>query len=921
MRPLKLTISAFGPYAAEVEIDFTLFGRQGLYLISGDTGAGKTTIFDAITFALYGEPSGTNRDSGMFRSKYADAKTPTYVKLKFEYSGKVYEIERSPAYERPKERGEGMTMQNATATLVLPDGGLVTGLKNVDARIYDILGIDRVQFSQIAMIAQGDFMKLLFSKTDERQKIFRKIFKTDIFVRLQDQLKRDANDLAGKCKAERAGIEQYIDGIECNAESAFTAMLAEAKGHRMSVEDVMDMLRSVIAEDTEVNEKLTLDKAICDNVSREKDALLKKQAEYDKACRKLKDDSMQLEVAVARQAGLEEVLVQKQGQVPEAEAVAKEIGKIESLMDRYEQIDLILNAIKNLNGSIASNEEEVRKHGENLATLNSNLIKLKEEAAALENVGEELLKAEQNFEALVERIGDLETLAEGIRALEEKKVTLERYQEGLKTRMAERDAALAEYVSGHNLFMSEQAGILASELSDGMACPVCGSTSHPRKAQLSENVPSQELVKSLKAKADELEGKVNKGANLCAEQKAKVDTEVKSLNTRLSEILGIESHDPQTGTLVAREKIQVMAIQKDMESVLSSLRKQCTRKAALAKLIPETESKIAGIQEASQTAATQVASYRAELVAKQEQVADLVKELPFKTKAEAAAHLKALDDKRKGLLTGISQAEADVNKGKEFIASLKAGIEVIAEQVKEVMSIDTEAEFIAKKEAEAASVRLDSIIRHNFARIRSNQTIIENTARRSESLMKLEKEYAWKAALSKTANGDMEGKEKVMLETYVLMEYFDRIIARANTRFMSLSGGQYELKRRETASNNRSQSGLELNVIDHYNGSERKVESLSGGEQFKASLSLALGLSDEIQSSAGGIRLDTMFVDEGFGSLDEESLRLAMNTLGSLTEGNRLIGIISHVPALKQIEKQILVKKYRFGGSSIETIC
>ena len=283
MRPLKLTMSAFGPYAGTTEIDFTRFGKKGLYLISGDTGAGKTTIFDAITFALFGEPSGTSRNTDMLRSKYADSRTPTVVKLEFEYDGKTYLIERNPAYERPKERGEGMTLQNANASLLLPDGSPVAGLKNVDAKIYEILGIDRTQFSQIAMIAQGDFMKLLFSKTDERQRIFRRIFKTDIFVRLQDQLKRDANDLAGKCKAERAGIEQYIDGIECNAESAFTAMLAEAKGHRMSVEDVMDMLRSVIAEDTEVNEKLTLDKALCDNVSSEKDALLKKQAEEEAA--------------------------------------------------------------------------------------------------------------------------------------------------------------------------------------------------------------------------------------------------------------------------------------------------------------------------------------------------------------------------------------------------------------------------------------------------------------------------------------------------------------------------------------------------------------------------------------------------------------------------------------------------------------
>ena len=351
------------------------------------------------------------------------------------------------------------------------------------------------------------------------------------------------------------------------------------------------------------------------------------------------------------------------------------------------------------------------------------------------------------------------------------------------------------------------------------------------------------------------------------------------------------------------------------------LKKQCTRKASLAKLIPETETKIGEIQKASQEAATQTASYRAELLAKQEQAADLSKELPFRSKTEAEAHMKTLDEKRKAILAGIATAESDVNKGKETIASLKAGIEAVTEQVKEVISIDKEAEFIAKNEAEAGSAALDSMIRHTFARIKSNQTILDNIAKRSEILLNLEKEYAWKAALSKTANGDLEGKEKVMLETYVLMEYFDRIIARANTRFMSLSGGQYELKRRETASNNRSQSGLELNVIDHYNGSERKVESLSGGEQFKASLSLALGLSDEIQSSAGGIKLDTMFVDEGFGSLDEESLRLAMNTLGSLTEGNRLIGIISHVPALKQIEKQILVKKDRFGGSRIETVC
>ena len=338
-------------------------------------------------------------------------------------------------------------------------------------------------------------------------------------------------------------------------------------------------------------------------------------------------------------------------------------------------------------------------------------------------------------------------------------------------------------------------------------------------------------------------------------------------------------------------------------------------------LIPEKEKKIAETQTCIQTITNDLTAARTEKGEKERQVTELREELVFKTKEEASAQIKSLGESRAAIQKGISDAEGEVSKSKETVASLKSGIKVLTEQVKEVMSIDVEAETALRDIAGKRRDEIDAEIKHIFARIKANATSLENIVLKSASLLDLEKELAWKSSLSKTACGEMEGKEKVMLETFVLMEYFDRIIARANTRFMSLSGGQYELKRRETASNNRSQSGLDLNVVDHYNGSERKVESLSGGEQFKASLSLALGLSDEIQSSAGGIRLDTMFVDEGFGSLDEESLRLAMNTLGSLTEGNRLIGIISHVPALKDIDKQILVKKDKSGGSSIEIVC
>ena len=920
MRPLKLTMSAFGPYASAVEIDFTLFGRQGLYLISGDTGAGKTTIFDAITFALYGEPSGTNRDSGMFRSKYADAKTATFVRLTFEYGGKVYEIERNPAYERPKERGEGTTMQSANATLLLPDGSPVAGLKNVDSKIYDILGIDRTQFSQIAMIAQGDFMKLLFSKTDERQKIFRRIFKTDLFVKLQEVLKRDTNDLASRCRAERAGIDQYIDGIECGESSSFAALTAEAKAKRMGIEEVMETLRSIIIEDKETIETHTAEKTSCDAISRSKGELIKRQEEYDKACTRLKDDTDLLNKETVRLAECEAVLTERMKLMPEAEKLANEAGRLEGMLSGYDQADAIQKDIKALSEKHSAVEQDVKQTEAALSGLMKEVGSMKEEVSSLESVAEGLLKAVQIKETLMKRKDDLGTLEQGIIALEDKKTTLVRYQDALKTRMAERDAAVSEYMTGNNLFLSEQAGILAMDLYDGAPCPVCGSREHPSKAKLSENVPTQQEVKTLKEKADMLEGKVNKGVSLCAEQKAKVEADLETVTSRLSELMSVNQYGPEVSIAV---KSEIKAVEKniaDNESLISSLNRKARRKSELSMMIPQAEKNMAEAQERITSCSAMLSATKAELDAKSGQMAELVKQLPFKTKAEAYSHIRLMAERRSSILACIKTAETDVNKCKESIASLKAGIEAVTEQVKEVISIDKDAEMLVKAEAEARSAVLDSCIRNTYARIRSNETTLENLTRRSESLVRLEKELAWKSALSKTANGDIEGKEKVMLETYVLMEYFDRIIARANTRFMSLSAGQYELKRRETASNNRSQSGLELNVIDHYNGSERKVESLSGGEQFKASLSLALGLSDEIQSSAGGIRLDTMFVDEGFGSLDEESLRLAMNTLGSLTEGNRLIGIISHVPALKEIDRQILVKKDRYGGSRLEMV-
>lgn len=921
MRPLKLTMSAFGPYASVVEIDFSRFGHQGLYLISGDTGAGKTTIFDAITFALYGEPSGTNRDSGMFRSKYAEAGTPTFVKLEFEYSGKKYVIERNPSYERPKERGEGMTTQNANATLLMPDGTPVAGLKNVDARIYDILGIDRTQFSQIAMIAQGDFMKLLFSKTDERQKIFRKIFKTDLFVKLQETLKRDANELAGRCRAERAGIDQYIDGILCSPESRFIAMTTEAKARRMSVEDVMELVKSLIEEDAKVNEALASEKATCEKLAREADGKLKKAEEYADACRKIESDRESLEKAL-KQLEEDKASLEKQKELlPEAEEAAKEMGRLEGLLPRYGLLESLQKETAMLSSDITAEETSRKAAEEKIVEDSEGLKALREESRSLEDCKEKLAEANALKTLLANQENRLQALMDGIRDLEAQKRKLVTYQNALKQRMDEKNAAVIEYERAYDLFLSEQAGLLAKGLREGRPCPVCGSREHPFKAQIAVDVPDQEKVKELKGTVDDLIGKVEKGTRFCSDQNATVEAGLSLVRSILMEFPELGGYGPETAEAVKIKHKEVTDAHGKAETTIETLTANIARKEVVDRDIPTVEKAITDKQGELVRIGEKLSALNAEKVAKSAQLEQTLKEMPFRTRLEAEGKIKSYEERRTAIQNGISTAEEAVRLCNEKIASLKSGIDALKEQLTDTVEIDKEAETKVKEENEARCTVLDETIRNIHARKVSNETTLSRIGQKSKSLMALEKEYAMKAVLSKTANGDLEGKEKVMLETYVLMEYFDRIIARANTRFMSLSGGQYELKRRESAGNNRSQSGLELNVIDHYNGSERKVESLSGGEQFKASLSLALGLSDEIQSSAGGIRLDTMFVDEGFGSLDEESLRLAMNTLGSLTEGNRLIGIISHVQALKDIDRQILVRKDKFGGSRIEIVC
>ena len=809
MKPTKLILSAFGPYAGEITLDMTKLGTSGLYLITGDTGAGKTTIFDAITFALYGEPSGDTRQADMFRSKYADADTPTFVEMEFIYKGDAYLVRRNPEYLRPAKRGDKLTKEKAEATLTLPDGELVTKAKEVTAKIVEILGVNREQFSQIAMIAQGDFLKLLLASTKERSEIFREIFHTKHYQALQMRLKTDANRLKYEYEDVCKSILQYIEGVQCSEDSLYVSdwkKMTEKKNIG-SLLELVELLERIVEEDADKQTDVT-----------EKLAVLEK----------------------------------------ELEGVNKVLGKAEA--DRRATL-----AMERAKTFLSENEPKLTERKKNFDDEECKSALREKLSIEIENESKDLLKYEQlqKNEA---------TLKRNLTQLEEQKNKLNKMREQEEARRqaqlqaaqnAYREAAdkskklTIQYEDMQRAFMDEQAGILASELKEGQPCPVCGSTSHPSLAKITEGAPSEAELKQLKTLAE----------------RAGKDAEKKSIEAgRLKgEADALKENQAYTGKLAELQQ-QIVKSTAELESEGKNLQKQR-------------------------------------------------EELPFASYQEASDQWKRKKQQKADLEESFKNAKTQYETLAAQIAESKTTIQTLEKQLEDAADIDIESIQEKQQELTIKRAALQNTKDEINVRISNNMAAKAQITRRKEEMEAAETKWKWMGALSDTANGAVAGKDKIMLETYIQMTYFNRIIRRANIRLMTMTGGQYELKRQEEAANQKSQSGLELSVIDHYNGSERSVKTLSGGESFKASLSLALGMSDEVQSSSGGIQLDSMFVDEGFGSLDEESLNQAITALHDLTEGNRLVGIISHVNELKErIEKQVIVTKEKSGGSRAEII-
>ena len=920
MRPIKLTMTGFGPYASTTIVNLDDLGKSGLYLITGDTGAGKTTIFDAIVYALYGEASGKNRDASMLRSKYASIDTPTEVELVFEYDGKTYTVKRNPEYERRKSRGDGLTKQSADATLIIPDGDPITKTTEVTKKIREIIGIDRDQFLQIAMIAQGDFLKLLLAPTDERLVIFRHIFKTHNYKILQDKLREESNALSRKCDDSRRSIKQYIDGIVCDEDSLLASEVKKAKDNSLPTNEVAELIGKLLEADTSAADKTSAVINELDKALEEINTKLGKAAQTDKA-------KQTLEQSRALLPEKEAELVNAKADfdaIPELESkkenIQKEITLFTEELSTYDEVINLTDALTTAEQKLSTDTKSKNLNAEKLNTHTEALSTLKAERDSLENAGEkksDLLLELERANAKKENLSNLKALlekAENAQKAYKNKLTIYKTAEDKST------LATDKYQKLQKAFLDEQAGILAATLSEGTPCPVCGSKDHPAPAPSSDTAPTEEQLKAAKADADAKQQNTAQASADCAAAKATAQNAEEALAVQIESVFG--NIDTDNAKLKIEDECNSCDLSiRNLEAQITAEEKKINRKSALSQIIPATESDIEKLKTDITNLDVSIAAESEKINSLTRQITTAKEKLRFENKTQAQTKIRELEQSSSDITNKIRTATDKYSKAKDEVIATKSAIAQLEQQLESAEIIDTERENTRKEEITAEKLSNTEKSKVLAARIAANTNSLTNIRKQSDEFTRFEDKLKWVKALSDTANGQITQSERIMLETYIQQTYFDNIIRKANLRLMLMTGGQYELMRKKSSDNNRVQSGLDLDVKDHYNGTIRSVKTLSGGESFKASLSLALGLSDEIQSSAGGVKLDTMFVDEGFGSLDEESLNHAMNALMGLTEGNRLVGIISHVAELKQrIDKQIIVTKEKTGGSKIDLV-
>jgi exonuclease SbcC len=886
MKPTYLKMSAFGPYADIAEIDFSKLGESGLYIITGDTGAGKTTIFDAITFALYGEASGSMREAPMLRSDFANSDTKTYVELEFLFRDKLYKISRSPSYTRISKRTNKPTSVAPSATLIYPDESVKTGSRDVTNAITELLGLDRSQFMHIAMIAQGKFLELLLAGTEERGKIFRKIFNTDLFLRFQEELKKKSAEAKSNYELLQNQILQLSTGVICPIKNNLYEELSDFSDiHK--IDDFEKSLSQLIKEDLKSDKNA---KKHSDKLEKEISELTKKITEAEISNARIeKTERTRNELKVLEDSA--ESYKQLELALEKSELASNEIQPI---YDEFKRAELAKTRIEK-NITVISTDHEKSKSALNEIT--SKLENLRE----AEKINDEIkLKTE-----LKKSLSDVSSSLKNIADEEKNLSDLQDKFTKSENEFAEQNKA---YIELETSFLRGQAGILASRLENGLPCPVCGSTEHPLPAPISADTPTEEQLNKEKSNLERSRENLHHLANKTGIKKKEIELSKQAAAEALSRILEYEINFDDTASALA-------ASMSNVEKELNTLHEQLKALNAGTDTIESAQTQFEECRENTehlsailQENKNNLSEAENELQNKLSELNDILKKHGFENPESYLENQKTPSEIKK-LRDEISNYNINLQTARETLKNISE-----TEISTEYINIDDYKENMSALKAEQKSN--DELLKVLYNRINQNDTLSKQIKSKLNDFSEAEKEFALLRRLSATANGDLTGKRKLAFEQYIQAAYFSRILNEANKRFSFMTSGRYALIRRETASNLRSQTGLDLDVFDNYTGKSRSVKSLSGGESFKASLSLALGLSDIIQSYSGGIKLDTMFVDEGFGGLDSDSLEQAVTILNSLADGNRTVGIISHVAELKErIDKKIIVSKGRNGSS------
>ena len=929
MKPLKLTMSAFGSYAGKNVIDFTR-QQQGIFLITGDTGAGKTTIFDAITYALYNETSGGERNGNMMRSQYAQPETETYVELEFLYRGQTYRVRRNPDYKITKTLKNGKIREQKvphSVELTLPDGTVFPEKKNAtDAKIIEILGLTADQFSQIVMIAQGDFLKLLYTKSDDRKMIFSKLFRTDIYWKIQENLRRKSMEMDERIQENDRAFEQEKSRIIPLPESEEIPLDELVERLRERLKDALKEQNFRRANVEELNKKITKYEEINKLfVSLEKIRQTGKELE----ARQAESKERRQQIENARKA--DKVLVAEQQNLRQQQEVEQSAQAIEKMTETLANDQEMFETLK------TQQQEAEAKQKREAADIQKKMLALEQSFPsyeALQNARSEEQQAKKVWEDLGKTSEESFHKKEaGIAALKEQQKRQEQIVEQTKKNWEQTSLSASEsakhYEHMYEAFLKEQAGILAENLSAGCPCPVCGSTVHPDPAKLSDHAVTElevEQAKKTRAAAEEKRDLAYAAfeAEKTEKQKLAQAVEKEEADFVLAQTIAKQQRKEAEQNYVSLQKIAEQIREKLVYPSLAEAKKQY---AAMQKALEVAEQEIAKKRQKVSELAEAMNTLKGQKLAEEENQ-KTAKKLAAKTEKEYAKlleksgfvseetyHLAILPERSR------SKLEREEKEYESQCLRQQSEQKLLEKQVSGKTYTDTtelneqlKAEKQALKETEKTYMELHTAYEND-------RSVLQNCAVYLEKGKKLESEDQVIKSLSKTANGRLSGSAKIDFETYIQRQYFKQIIHEANKRLLTMSNHQFILKLKEEANTGRkTNEGLDLSVYSLVTDSERDVKTLSGGESFLAALAMALGLSDIVERSAGAIHPDMMFIDEGFGSLDAQSRQQAIEVLAELAGDSRMVGIISHVTELKeQIDRKLVVSRTDKGSRAVWT--